>query len=344
MGVVFVLLLQPATATDDKQDMLQSRALTGGGGSPPWATGSICTPDGPFYNPNAVAQCKECCQERKCHNICLNQCKSNAANTAQNRKDYCRSYDGYKREDPKWPGTCSDKLGTYKESHCGDYDNCVTKYEARHVANDAWYYCDDLEPPHRDCSDFGLCVYKKIEGIAKNKAGAADKECSAPDGFCGKCTTGQTLKWPEGTCEISCDDCTTGGCADYTKCVYDFYEADAAKEKREAYESCDPSCCKSKYGDVGEWCKDFVPEWHPDCGDSDDDWYKACERKNCDEILKDLQYADAHSKSGSNGRHAICDDFWECVNDYERYNENSESREKGDDARRDCNQCENSGR
>jgi len=143
VGSTFVL---PATATDD---LLQSRELK----SPPWATGSICTPDGPFYNPNAVDQCKTCCREQKCHNFCLNQCKSNAASTAQNRKDFCRSYDGDKRDGPPAWGTCRDKLGKYKESHCSDYDGCVTKYEARHVANDAWYYCDDLKPP-RSCSDF----------------------------------------------------------------------------------------------------------------------------------------------------------------------------------------------
>ena len=274
VGASFVLLFQPATATDD---LLQSRELR----SPPWATGSICTPDGPFYDPNAVGDCKDCCQEQKCHNICLNQCKSNAASTAQNRKDYCRSYDGDKRDGaPTW-GTCSDKLGEYKESHCSDYDGCVTKYEARHVANDAWYYCDDLDPP--SCTDFADCVYDKV-----------------------LTDTNSTQ--------------------------------DADEKKHEAKRSCQPH----KF--VGDYCDHELPEWHPDCGHWKDDWYDACKANDCDEILKDLQYADAHSKSGSKGRHAICDDFWECVNEYERYDEDSESREKGDDARRDCRQCENSNR
>ena len=322
VGASFVLLFQPATATDD---LLQSRELR----SPPWATGSICTPDGPFYNPNAVAQCKDCCQEQKCHHICLDQCKSNAASTAQNRKDYCRSYDGDKRDGaPTW-GTCSDKLGEYKESHCSDYDGCVTKYEAKHVANDAWYYCDDLKPPHRDCSGFGECVVKKIAS-AKSKSALEACKAGKDLNFGGSCTLPACF---------STKTCTEAQCADYAECVYDVYEADAQR-KHEAEESCDPST----YGQYGEDCKHFAPEWHPDCGDSHDDWYKACDRKGCDEILKDLQYADAHSKSGSKGRHAVCDDFWDCVNDYERYNENSESREKGDDARSDCKQCENSGR
>ena len=275
VGSIFSLRLQPATATDD---LLQSRELR----SPPWATGSICTPDGPFYNPNAVAQCKDCCQEQKCHDICLNQCKSDAASTAQNRKNYCRSYDGDKKDGaPAW-GTCSDELGEYKESHCSDYDGCVTKYEARHVANDAWYYCDDLDPP--PCTAFADCVYDEVFA-----------------------NTNSTV--------------------------------DADEKKHEAKRSCKPD----KF--VGGVCDNEIPEWHPGCGDSDsDDWHKACDRKDCDEILKDLQFADAHSKSGSKGRHAVCDDFWDCVNDYERYNENSESREKGDDARRDCRQCEYSGR
>ena len=285
VGAFLVLLLQPATATDDEHDLHQSRELTGTGNggsryrSPPWATGSICTPDGPFYDPNAVAQCKDCCQEQKCHNICLNQCKSNAASTAQNRKDYCRSYDGDKRDGaPAW-GTCSDKLGEYKESHCSDYDGCVTKYEARHVANDAWYYCDDLKPPR--CTNFATCVYNEV-----------------------------------------LDDTNS--------------TEDAAKEKHDAARSCQPN----KF--VGGDCDHELDEWDPGCGHWKDDWYDACKADHCDEILKDLQYA--HSKSGSKGRHAVCDDFWECVNDYERYDENSESREKGDDARRDCRQCENSNR
>ena len=267
VGSVFVL---PATATDD---LLQSRELR----SPPWATGSICTPDGPFYNPDDVDDCKKCCQERKCHNRCLNRCKSNAANTAQNRKDYCRSYDGDKRDGPPTWRTCSDKLGEYKESHCGDYDGCVTKYEARHVANDAWYYCDDLKPPR--CTAFAHCVYEEVL-----------KDTNSTD--------------------------------------------DAEKKKHEAERSCEPH----KF--VGGACDGDLEDWHPGCGHGD--WTDACRADHCDDILKDLQYA--HSKSGSKGRHAVCDEFWECVNDYERYNVNSESREKGDDARRDCRQCENSGR
>ena len=119
-------------------------------------------------------------------------------------------------------------------------------------------------------------------------------------------------------------------------------EEDAQEAKDEADASCDPSCC----GDAGNWCKKFIPKWNPGCGRWKDDWYDACKADHCDNILMDLQYAHfkSGSKSGSKGRHAICDDFWECVNVYERYNENAESREKGDDARRDCNQCENSGR
>ena len=328
VGSIFSLRLQPATATDD---LLQSRELR----SPPWATGSICTPDGPFYNPNAVAQCKDCCQERKCHNRCLNQCKSNAASTAQNRKDYCRSYDGDKSDGaPAW-GTCSDKLGEYKESHCSDYDGCVTKYEARHVANDAWYYCDDLKPPHRDCSAYGDCVYDEWEDIATAKRDVAIGECNGyTSNFCGSCVAGDTMDWPEGNCEMKCDDCTTGGCTDYANCVETIYLDKGENAKDEAESSCKPGNFKD--------CNDLIPEWHPDCGHWKDDWYDACKAKDCDEILKDLQYA--HSKSGSKGRHAVCDDFWECVNDYERYDENSESREKGDDARSDCRQCENSGR
>ena len=212
VGSVFSLRLQPATATDD---LLQSRELR----SPPWATGSICTPDGPFYNPNAVAQCKDCCQEQKCHDICLNQCKSNAASTAQNRKNYCRSYDGDKRDGaPAW-GTCSDELGEYKESHCSDYDGCVTKYEARHVANDAWYYCDDLDPPHRDCSGFGDCVVEKI-AYEKSISAAAD------------CKVGKYVNYAETTCDSKLGSpkclpssppaCTEAQCTDYAKCVYFF--------------------------------------------------------------------------------------------------------------------------
>jgi hypothetical protein len=283
VGAFFVLLLQPATATDD---LLQSRELTGGGGggggnSPPWATGSICTPNEPFYIPAAVTQCKNCCQEEKCHNICLNQCKNNAASLAQNRKDYCRSYDGEKKDgQPAW-GTCSDQLGKYKESHCSDYDGCVTKYEARHIANDAWYYCDDLKPD--PCTDLADCVYDAV--LALN---ATDEE-------------------------------------------------DAKHAKREALKSCEPP------GGIGDACDHVpIPEWHPDCGRYRDDWYDACHADHCDDILKELQYA--HSKSGSKGRHAVCDDFWDCVYDYERYDEDSKSRDKGDDARRDCRQCENSGR
>ena len=144
------------------------------------------------------------------------------------------------------------------------------------------------------------------------------------------------MTWPEGNCEMICDDCTTGGCLVYADCVEQIYLDKGDNARYEAERSCKPG----KFED----CNELIPEWHPDCGDSHDDWYKACDRKGCDEILKDLQYADAHSKSGSKGRHAVCDDFWDCVNDYERYNENSESREKGDDARSDCKQCENSGR
>jgi len=167
VGLCFLLLFLPfnptaATTDEHAQDLNQSRALTTG--VPPWATGSICTPDEPSYNPAAVDECRGCCQERKCHNRCLNRCKDEASSVAQNRKDYCRSYDGYEKDGPPSWTTCSDKLGTYKESHCQDYDQCVTKNEARHIADDAWYYCDGLDPPSHDCSGFGDCVYEKLKG------------------------------------------------------------------------------------------------------------------------------------------------------------------------------------
>ena len=193
VGLCFVLILQPfnPTTATDIEESGRSRELTA---TPPWATGSDCTPDGPFYNPGAVDDCRDCCKKRKCKNRCLNQCKSDAASTAQSRKDYCKSYRGYEKDGPPdWP-TCSNKLGEYKESHCSEYDKCVTKYEARHIADDAWYYCDDLHVPNLDCSGFGDCVYESFKQIALLKSKSALNDCKA----------GVYKNYAEGKCDIPC--------------------------------------------------------------------------------------------------------------------------------------------
>ena len=300
VGFCFVLILlpfNPTTATDIEEHE-QSRELTT---TPPWATGSDCTPDGAFYNSAAVDECRDCCKERKCRNRCLNQCKSDASSKAQSRKEYCKSYRGEEKDGPPDWTTCSNKLGEYKESHCSDYDRCVTKYEAWHIADDAWYYCDDLHVPALDCSAFGECVKKEKE-----------EGCS---GDCGTCGTNST--------QSHCPCCN------------------AAKDKGdEAANVCRPD----KY--VGGKCDGVF--WDPDCDCNwRDDWCDACEANHCNDILKELQFAKDHSKSGSKsgskGRRAICDDFWYCIEEYERDYDGSESREKGDDARRDCNRCENNG-
>ena len=304
VGLCFVLIIlpfNPTTATTDIEEYEQSRELTTTTNTPPWATGSYCTPDGPFYNPGAVATCRDCCKERKCRNRCLNQCKSDASSKAQRRKEYCRSYRGYEKDGPPDWTTCSNKLGEYKESHCSDYGRCVTKYEARHIADDAWYYCDDLHVPSLDCSAFGDCVENYEKG-----------EC-LPAVDCSNSTQSQ-------------DPCC--------KAAEDQGE-DAGKE-----------CKPGKYDTGNANCDDIFPHFDPGCDCNwKDDWCDACEANNdeCGDILKDLLFAKGHSKLGSKGRRAICDDFWYCIEGWERRNYYSESREKGDDARRDCNRCERNG-
>ena len=165
-----------------------------------------------------------------------------------------------------------------------------------------------------------------------NPSGCEDICCQCP----GRCPT------PPPTPTPPPDDCTEQQCIDYSKCVYGFYEAEAQKKRYEAEHSCKPNSF------VGGKCDHKIPEWKPKCGDCDnwrneDDWCDACKANNCDDILKELQFAKDHSKSGSKGRRAICDDFWYCIEEYERDYDGSESREKGDEARRDCNRCENNG-
>lgn len=292
VGLCFVLTIlpfNPTTATDIEEHE-QSRELTTTTTTrtPPWATGSYCTPRGSSYDAGAVATCRDCCKERKCRNRCLNQCKSDASSKAQRRKEYCRSYRGYEKDGPPDWTTCSNKLGEYKESHCSDYGRCVTKYEARHIADDAWYYCDDLHVP--SCRAFGECVETKEK-----------EECNAGNSTC----TQEELD-------------------------------DAEEAGKDAERDCKP---------VGNDCDNEIPDFDPGCGNWRDDWREACRANNgrCRRILEDLLSAKGHSKSGSKGRRAVCDDFWYCIEEWERRDDESKSRHEGDDARRDCNRCERNG-
>eukprot|EP00562_Extubocellulus_spinifer_P016374 CAMPEP_0178568468 /NCGR_PEP_ID=MMETSP0697-20121206/15926_1 /TAXON_ID=265572 /ORGANISM="Extubocellulus spinifer, Strain CCMP396" /LENGTH=627 /DNA_ID=CAMNT_0020202573 /DNA_START=65 /DNA_END=1949 /DNA_ORIENTATION=- len=262
-----------------------------------------------YDSTSSVSSCMNCCQKRKCKSRCLDRCKDKAKSIANDKEDWCDSFDGYYGSSSYYGFWDEDELHEHPREDCNSENKC-DRCEGdcdrdAHCKGDLKCFERDGKEPVPGCygsgkTDFDYCY-------------DPDYENGSDFGRCG-----EDLGYSK-----------PRKCLDFEECVLEYYLDEFAEGTADkAWDYCDKLPISTPYYNKAATLDPLVSSPVPvkySSGYADGE---------CDHLLKDL---------GMKSSGKICDDFWYCVEQWEKDNYLSTSyqwaRAKADAAYDDCDNC-----